>query len=88
MCVEDPFLLIQSLTSLIIHHASDCNWIFHKSDFYLRGNSVIMSVDDKSSPLVYTQKITNSIMDELIYSLLGNKVPQALNLPYINVGKL
>jgi len=43
-----------------------------------------MSVDDKSNPLVYSQKITNG----WIYSLLGNKEPQALNLPYINVGKL
>ena len=41
-----------------------------------------MSVDDKSNPLVYTQKITNG------YSLLDNKVSQALNLPYINIGKL
>ena len=64
MCVEDPFLQIQSLTGLIIHHASDCNWILHKSDFYLRGSSMIMSVDDKSNPLVCTQKITNFIMDE------------------------
>ena len=37
----------------------------------LRGNSMIMSIDDKSNPLVYTQKITNSIMNES--SLLGNK---------------
>ena len=66
------------------HHASDYNYVFHKSDFYLTGNSMIMSIDDKSNPLVYTQKITNG----WIYSLLGNKVPQALNLPYINVGKL
>ena len=43
-----------------------------------------MSVDNKSNPLVYTQINTNG----WIYSLLGNKVPQALNLPYINVGKL
>ena len=26
--------------------------IFHKSDFYFRGNSMIMSIDDKSNPLV------------------------------------
>ena len=65
------------------HHASDYNYVFHKSDFYLTGNSMIMSIDDKSNPLVYTQKITNGWM----YSLLGNKVQQALNLSYISVGK-
>ena len=42
-----------------------------------------MSVDDKSNTLVYSQKITNG----WIYSLLSNKVPQTLNLPYINVEK-
>ena len=43
---------------------------------------MIMSIDAKSNSLVYTQKIING------YSLSGNKVPQALNPPYINVGKL
>ena len=42
---------------MLKHHASDRNYnVFHKSDFYLRGNSIIMSVDDKSNPLVYTQE--------------------------------
>jgi len=69
---------------MLKHYTSDYNYVFHKGDFYLRGNSMTMSVDEKSNPLVYTQKITN----RWIYSFLGNKVPQALNLPYISVGKL
>jgi len=58
-------------------------------DYFVRvictcGYSMIMSVDDKSNPLVCTQIITSG----RVYSLLGKKVPQVLNLPCINVGKL
>jgi len=48
------------------------------------GSLMIMSVDEKSNPLVYTQINTNG----RVYSLLGNKVPQTLYFPCINVGKI